>query len=331
MVHGRLMDDRNPQETPVNVLPFRSLCSGVRVNLIYNASAGTAHRAPSDELLQALRAQGFDVLYIPTKHEADLPQVLAFPADLIVVAGGDGSVRAVAGHLLKRSEPPPPLAIVPLGTSNNIGRTLGLTHMPPIATVHGLQQGIQRRFDVGRARGPWGERYFLESFGIGLLADLLRRYDPDAPKSVLRGVNAVTGALFHRQAISCRLEVDSEQQQLTCLLLEVANTPTISNGLRLAPHASPSSGELQLIWIEGTSLPSLTADIASVLTGHLEQQNNVHSRPARHLTLSWDGSPVHIDAEIWPAEQEASANGPVSALLEVLPGALTIHLPEGVQ
>ncbi|WP_407542767.1 diacylglycerol kinase family protein (plasmid) [Deinococcus radiomollis] len=160
----------------------------MRVNLIYNASAGTAHRAPVNDLIHVLEVQGFSVLYSPTSSEADLDDVLRHPGELIVVAGGDGSVRAVARRLLDRPESPPAMAIVPLGTSNNIGRTLRLTELAPVNALKGLNPANKCPFDVGRASGPWGERYFLESFGIGLLADLLRRYDPDAPKSVLRGV-----------------------------------------------------------------------------------------------------------------------------------------------
>ncbi|WP_185974661.1 diacylglycerol/lipid kinase family protein [Deinococcus detaillensis] len=296
--------------------------------MIHNGLAGGAKHVTPEVILEALHGLGFDAEYHVTHSEKDLATALEHPGDLVVVAGGDGTVRAVACTILNRPDKAPALALIPLGTSNNIARSMGLTGYSPLDIARSLSTPRRIPFDVGLARGPWGERLFLESFGIGMLADLLDRYDPDAPKSVLRGVAAITGATLLRHAVPCQIEGLSETPlNADCLILEVVNTPTISNGVRLAPEASPSSGVLQLVIVEGIGAGSVAADLVALAAGQLERRKNVISQPVTHLRIVWDGTPVHLDAEIWPSEDTAPRFGESAVEIEVRPGALEIWVP----
>jgi diacylglycerol kinase (ATP) len=300
----------------------------MRATLIHNGSAGGAKRVTPEVILEALQRLGFDAEYHVTHGEKDLATAMEHPGDLVVVAGGDGTVRAVACTLLDQPNKVPALALIPLGTSNNIARSMGLTDHTPLEIIRSLSAPRRIPFDVGLARGPWGERLFLESFGIGMLADLLERYDPDAPKSVLRGVAAVTGAALFRHAVGCQVEgLNETPLHADCLILEVVNTPTISNGVRLAPEASPSSGVLQLVIVEGVGSGSVAADLVALAAGQLERRKNVISQPVTHLKIVWDGTPVHLDAEIWPPEHTALKAETSVVEIEVRPGALEIWVP----
>jgi diacylglycerol kinase (ATP) len=80
--------------------------------------------------------------------------------DLVLVAGGDGSVSKVACRLVAMSSKVP-LAVLPLGTANNFARSLGFC-LSAKELIEQLNDGRCDTFDVGLARGPWGKRYFFE-------------------------------------------------------------------------------------------------------------------------------------------------------------------------
>ena len=87
----------------------------MRALLVHNPKAGSG-RPSGDELLAALDAAGFSTTYCSTKT-GDVDQALAQPADIVIVAGGDGTVAKIARSLNDRKTL---VAILPFGTANNI-------------------------------------------------------------------------------------------------------------------------------------------------------------------------------------------------------------------
>ncbi|HYX41298.1 MAG TPA: acylglycerol kinase family protein, partial [Pyrinomonadaceae bacterium] len=93
----------------------------MRVTLIHNPKAGKGHPT-GDELQTLIKEAGHKVLYQSAK-EKKWQRALQTSADLIVVAGGDGTIRKVATRLAGSRVP---LTILPLGTANNIAKSLGI-------------------------------------------------------------------------------------------------------------------------------------------------------------------------------------------------------------
>jgi diacylglycerol kinase (ATP) len=154
--------------------------------LIYNPNAGTfrVKTATPDELASALNTVGFRPVYRATKTEAELDGVLEDVDGLVVAAGGDGTLRAVATRLIGKGIPITP---IPMGTSNNICRTLNIQGTP-LEIVAGLKTPRKLPFDIGRVECPWGKEYFLEGMGFGFYADSLAFYHPEEGKSVIRTI-----------------------------------------------------------------------------------------------------------------------------------------------
>jgi diacylglycerol kinase family enzyme len=88
----------------------------------------------------------------------------------VAVAGGDGTVSKVARSLVGSRIP---IAVLPMGTANNIARTLGLTGTTLQDLVEGWNAAWCANFDVGVAKGPWGSKCFIEGFGVGLFAEMM--------------------------------------------------------------------------------------------------------------------------------------------------------------
>src|SRR5262245_48245881 len=134
----------------------------VRVSLLHTPSAGDG--APFHEVVRDLRRAGYEVAREIAKR-SDFSRVCEEPVDFVVVAGGDGTVREAARALAGTSVP---LAILPVGTANNVAKSLGIEG--------GVAENVARwknarrvPFDLGVARGPWGKSRFLESVGGGLV------------------------------------------------------------------------------------------------------------------------------------------------------------------
>jgi diacylglycerol kinase family enzyme len=133
--------------------------------LIVNPRSGDG-RTGTGELLDKAHGLGIRTHVL---EEGDAPAELARGADAeaLGVAGGDGSLAAVAGAALERDLP---FVCVPFGTRNHFARDLGLDRNDPIAALDAFG-GAERRIDVGRA----GERLFLNNVSLGLYAQLVHR------------------------------------------------------------------------------------------------------------------------------------------------------------
>jgi diacylglycerol kinase family enzyme len=148
----------------------------MRALLVHNPKAGSG-RPSGDELLAALDAAGFSTTYCSIKN-GDLEAALAQPADIVIVAGGDGSVAKIARSLNDRKTL---VAILPFGTANNIARCLGIAGEAGVL-INALRGAAVERLDIGLAVGPWGSRRFVEAVGWGAFAKAVDREDPGLSK-----------------------------------------------------------------------------------------------------------------------------------------------------
>ncbi len=133
--------------------------------LIVNPRSGT--ESPSaDELREAAMGRGVDVHFL--EQGEDLQELArAADADVLGMAGGDGSLAAVAEVAIERDLP---FVCIPFGTRNHFARDIGLDRDDPIAALAGFE-GEERRIDVGRV----GDRLFLNNVSLGLYALLVHR------------------------------------------------------------------------------------------------------------------------------------------------------------
>jgi diacylglycerol kinase family enzyme len=153
----------------------------VKVVIVHNPAAGNeGHEA--ELLVRLARQLGCAPTYFSTDDPAWL-EAVSDSVELVVAAGGDGTVAHVAKQMAGRRVP---LALLPLGTANNIARALGQAADVPLERlVAGWRTAARRTFDLGTARGPWGSIEFLESVGAGLLAETIAAIDA-SPASLLR-------------------------------------------------------------------------------------------------------------------------------------------------
>lgn len=133
--------------------------------LILNPRSGSDSPS-SDELREAAEGRGISVRVL--RAGDDLERIAReADADVLGMAGGDGSLAAVAAAALERDVP---FVCIPFGTRNHFARDLGLDRDDPIGALAAFE-GEERRVDVGRV----GDRLFLNNVSLGLYAFLVHR------------------------------------------------------------------------------------------------------------------------------------------------------------
>ena len=289
----------------------------MRVTLIHNPGAGDDDQ-PDAKALQALvRAAGHEVRYQCCTDDA-WASVLDEPADLVAVAGGDGTVGRIAKKLIGRDMPVAPL---PLGTANNISKTLGLTELSLADIAAGWKHTRSVTFDAGIAKGPWGSRYFMEAFGVGLFACTMPVADESRKLKSLKDADAklahAIGMLRERLARcppqTLDLRLDGIDASGDYVLLETMNMAFVGPNLYLAPNVDPNDGMLDVVLVMSAERDKLRDSLASWQEGELEH-SRLTRRRARFLELDWSGFDVHFDDETWP---EPDRQPPAHTRIEV--------------
>jgi diacylglycerol kinase (ATP) len=244
------------------------------------------------------------------------------------VAGGDGAIRKAALALIGRDRP---LAPLPLGTANNIGRSFELP-LHPEDIAAGWRNPRRRPFDVGVVEGPWGQRHFIEGIGIGLISRsiaVLKEIDDEAayefkkPKHKLHRDICVTAALA-REMCALPAQLSYDQRVLTddFLLLEILNIRRAGPGVELAPHASPSDGRFDIVSATSAQRPRLLR----ALKARLKDKKGVSSmttRRARHVHLEF-----HAACEMRLDDDTVSIDADTAVEITLKPGELEFLLPE---
>jgi diacylglycerol kinase (ATP) len=255
------------------------------VTLLVNRAAGKGEHTRGG-LRRMLEAAGHRV-EVGRRKGKGLRRVLENPGDVVVAAGGDGTVgrimKALAGSDV-------PLAILPLGTANNIATSLGVRGAPE-ELVARWPDARRLRVEVGTVRGPWGEIRFVESVGLGLLARMMS-------PSLDRGIRDVEDARARLDRLvrtlpltRWRLELDGEELSGDYLLVEAMNVRCAGPNLCVAKRGDPADGRLEVVVAgeeDRAALRSLgrgAAALGSVLL----------PREGRRLTMWCKRKELHVD------------------------------------
>lgn len=311
-----------PEPARPEAVPALAETGTTQATLIFNTKAGGSERSSPDHLVEALHQVGYRPVYRATDSEEDLVQALSEVQGTVFVAGGDGTIRAATLHLAGRAGVV--LGIIPMGTANNIGRTLGIQGDPldVIAAYRGAQP---QPFDLGRVSAPWGEDVFLEAFGCGAFAEVLAEYNPDDGKSPLRALQALGAALsgFDPTPVQLTLDGVSEPDETPYALLEVMNTRATGPRLRLATGADTADGLLDVIRIDANGRDGMLAYLAALARDDFEALPSVQSDRAQVIEIPYTGQAFHVDGEVRAPEQGATGRVKV----EAWPAALQVLVP----
>jgi len=280
----------------------------VRVTLIHNPGAGKQGKDNADKLVLLLEEAGHRVRYQSCKDDG-WDAVLGEPAEMVAVAGGDGTLTRVAKRLVGRGVPVAPL---PSGTANNISRSLGLIERPFEELVRAWADARRVKLDVGIAEGPWGTSYFVEGIGIGLFARLLasgegkqveRRTTRRPAQKVDNALERLRTRAQRAKPIELHCSLDGKDISGRYVLLEALTIPYVGSNLFLAPDSKPGDGHLDVVLVSEAERARLVQYLESWQENR-ERLAVLPSHHGQHLTIEWTGFELHIDDELWPKKHD---------------------------
>jgi YegS/Rv2252/BmrU family lipid kinase len=214
--------------------------------------------------------------------------------DLLLVAGGDGTVNEAAAGLLGGDLP---LGVVPVGSGNGLGRALGvpLQVEPALAA---LEAAEVRRMDVGRING----RPFLNVAGIGFDAAVGRAFHQAGAGGGRRGVASYVrmsfGLVLGYRAGTLVLEAGDGARPVKPFVLVVANGPQYGGGAIVNPGARLDDGRFEVVVFEDSRLVEVLWNVPRLFLGRLDRSRRYHRFSADRVVVASE-TPVehHRDGE----------------------------------
>lgn len=290
----------------------------MRLALYFNPNAGI-QSLDADETADLLRADGDKVrTFFKEGGKGGIKGAIAWKPDVLVAAGGDATIARAATALWKRRSRIP-LFILPLGTSNNIARSLGLTG-DAAALARKLASARETLLDVGVASMDDDESPFIEAAGAGFIGEVLRRAEQREERRRSAGRRAEDGAtkgeaqvrgaaagiarqLRRARARQYRILAGDQDLSGQYVAVEAMNIDAIGPRIRLAPGAKSSDGALDLVLIRPEDREPLASFIESDREG---DGPGLERHRVCRVQLRWGRGPGHLDDEVWPADKSGS-------------------------
>jgi diacylglycerol kinase (ATP) len=272
--------------------------------LYYSRSAGAG--VTLDEIRDVVTQAGHRLVRIVERHSKGA-KLLDASADLVVAAGGDGTVGAAARAMAGSGVP---LAILPFGTANNVARSLGIEGRPE-QIARSWHHGVRRPLDMGRVQLPHGDQQFLESVGAGLVpagiaasqARLLTDRTPSQRK-LPEAVRAYRKALAALELTECVLTIDGTTTSDRVVLFEALNSRSVGPQLELATSADPSDGWLSVVTATERDRPLLDDYLKSLEHGEA-RAGPLAPVLAREVTIRGPRL-LHVDDHVVEPDAQAS-------------------------
>lgn len=275
--------------------------------VVHNPSSGDEKHSKR-EILKITEKAADVVDYVSTEDE-HWENSLKQEAEVIFLAGGDGTVKKFVTALLKNKNlhPATPIYLLPYGTANNIGLTLNLPKELKEPEPH-FEKKI-RKFDLGRLKGLGELDFFLEGAGFGIFPELMKRVeekgeeeksqDPSEELRRIRETLLETAKEFKGK--KAKLQIDGIKIEGKFLLVELINIRYIGPNFELAPAADPGDGFLDLVLIPELRRQDLVAHLEDVLTGKDQKtplRDFVQKYRVKNAEMQWEGTEVHVDDDL---------------------------------
>lgn len=267
----------------------------MRVTLLHNKSAGSENHARAD-LKESLQKGGHTLVDAVSDVETLLGSLIESTCDLVVVAGGDGTVSRAACALADRNLP---LAILPLGTANNTARSLGVEGDLD-ALIAGWKTGTYRTLDLATISDGDRLTLFSEAVGWGIFPKVIKKTEelpePQRREHTLeRDRQAFTSVIERAKPRAYEIEVDGERISGSYLLVEIVNIPYIGPQLQVSPGSDPSDGKFELVLATEHDRHALL-EIAA--RGRITSDVRLKTRAAERVTVRSETRCFHRDGAI---------------------------------
>ena len=237
--------------------------------------------------------------------------------DLVMVAGGDGTVRAVSSQLAGTEMP---MALIPAGTGNLLARNLSVP-LDTDAAIRLALHGSREAIDMVTCTFDDGQERFVVMAGMGLDAQIMESTDSGLKKVIRSGayaVAAVQNAVPDPFTATITLD-DAPPVRRQMVMALMGNVGTITAGMTLFPRATPTDGMVDLLLASPDKVVDWARLGAQILTGQ-EMEGFTLTRARKVLIEADHPVPFELDGD--------TAGSTRTLRAEVDQGALRIVVPQ---
>ncbi len=278
-----------------------------RARIIYNPTSGREiFKRHLAEVLQKLEEAGYEASCHATTGEGDAIKAARTAVerryDLVIAAGGDGTINEVVNGLAEQ-EYRPRLGIIPTGTTNDFARALHIPRDVEAATDI-IVKGDTIPVDIGRIN----EKYFINIAGGGRLTELTYEV-PSKLKTMigqlayyLKGIEMLPSI----RSTEVSIEFDGKLFEGEVMLFLVGLTNSVGGFERLAPDSSINDGMFSLLILKKTNLADFIRIATLAVRGeHIKDPNVIYTQANRIKVHSKEKVQLNLDGEfggLLPAE-----------------------------
>lgn len=267
-----------------------------------------------DHVRTILRAGGIEPVDPPEGAQPDKAiRALAGEVDLVILGGGDGTMNAAAESLVETGLP---LAILPLGTANDLARSLGLP-LDPLAAARFIPTAQPQPVDLGWVNG----HYYFNVASIGFSAELAGELTSEAKKrfGVFGYAVAAVRVLRKVRPFGVTLEYDGKVERVVTIQVSVGNGRHYGGGMTVEQGASVDDGNLDFYSLEINHWWRLLALLPALRRGTHGKAADVRAFKTQEIRLTTrKPRPINTDGEL-------TTHTP--AHFKVMPKILRIYAP----
>jgi len=277
-----------------------------KAHILHNPNAGKGEYTKK-ELIAIVEAQGYECGYSSTKEKGW--REITDDIDFLILAGGDGTVRKVVVKLIDKDGKNHPIALLPLGTANNISKALGINGHAKEIITH-LDKDRRKKFDTGRIKGLKEGSLFIESFGYGVFPELMKLMkEKPVEESVMpeeeikEAQRRVHDIILNYQAEDFIVTIDGMEHKGKYLLVEVMNISSIGPNMGLSPHSDPGDGEFEVVLIPEGERDEFASYISHKISGEEKSYIPLIVKGSE-ITIETPSGLLHIDDELIETEKQ---------------------------
>jgi YegS/Rv2252/BmrU family lipid kinase len=282
-----------------------------------HSRSGTGDLSPA---LEVLATNGIRVIERECNRSHEVPAVIrgeCANVDLVILAGGDGTMNAASEALVECRLP---FGILPTGTANDLARTLQIpTDLAEAAAV--ITSDRRHAIDLGWVNG----KHFFNAASVGLAAEIVRHHTAERKRRfwIFAYVLSVRDAYRTTRPFRARLRCDGRELRLRAMQITVGNGRHYGGGMTVSEDAAIDDGWLDVYCLKPGSFWRLLILFPALRVGRLRPNEAVHVMRGRVIELiTRRPMPINTDGELTmttPAE------------FRVVPRALEVFVPASYQ
>lgn len=299
------MDPEPPNNTPQRVLFVINHKSGAGNDSSLKSMIAAAARN-ADFTYQLYSMGGND-------EEKILAEIQAFKPDTVAAAGGDGTIKMMAGLLAGKDIP---LVMIPYGSANGMAKELGLNTID--IALSAISSGTVKAIDLIKINGD----ICIHLSDVGLNARIVKRFEEDPRRGISTYAKHLFGEMFQLKRYRFQISYDGKSLKKKGVSITFANATKYGTGAVINPAGKLDDGKFELVIVKSFPRYELLSIAWKMFRGTLHTSDyveivsckkaKVHS--SRKTTLQIDGEVIgkvkEIECEIMPGVMKVVVPAP---------------------